>query len=236
MSFRRPLASILATGMLVIAGSSGGPASAAPPAAAPAAAPAGRPAARPDSEAPLAEGWPDATQPGGIEVKNYPAYRSAVAKAENVSLGGDRRMFFSLLEHITRSNVAMTAPVVNTYEPKMFDNPDQKGEVSTEFLYASATLGQPGKGVGKVAVVDHPAATYVCLGLQGGVDDATLRASVARLREWLAEHKAEWVEAGPPRRLGYHGPDTPLERRLWEVQLPIEAVAKPAGGSAAAPR
>lgn len=219
MTARRLFTSILFMGILAATGFSLGQASAAAP------------AARPDSEAPLAEGWPAATQPGAIEVKNYPAYRSAVAKSENVSVAGDRRTFFSLLEHITRSNVAMTSPVVSTYEPKMIDNPGQRGEMSTEFLYASPQLGQAGKGVGKVEVVDHPEATYVCLGLQGRIDDASLRESVAKLREWLAEHKGEWIEDGPPRRLGYHGPDTPLEQRLWEVQLPVQAVAaKPAGG------
>ena len=34
-------------------------------------------------------------------------------------------------------------------------------------------------------------------------------------RWWSAEHKGEWVEDGPPRRLGYHGPMTPAAQRLW---------------------
>ncbi len=34
-----------------------------------------------DADAPLAQGWPKGTEPGVIEVKNYPAYRSAVARA-----------------------------------------------------------------------------------------------------------------------------------------------------------
>ncbi len=48
--------------------------------------PGGRTAQRPlrpaDSDSPLPEGWPDATIPGRIEIKNYPAYRSAVAEAK----------------------------------------------------------------------------------------------------------------------------------------------------------
>jgi len=200
-------------------------------AAPPAGAVAGRPAARAaDSEAPLPEGWPAATQPGAIEVKNYPAYRSAVATAENVSLAGDRVTFFSLLEHITRSNVAMTSPVVSTYDPKMVAQPDERGTMTTEFLYSSPKLGQAGKGIGRVKVVDHPEATFVCLGLQGRIDDDMIREGIGQLRGWLAEHQDEWTEAGPPRRLGYHGPDTPLPQRLWEVQLPIKAVAAPATG------
>ena len=46
--------------------------------------------------------------------------------------------------------------------------------------------------------------------------------AVATLRKWLDEHKGEWVEDGPPRRLGYHGPMTPPVQRLWEVQIPVK--------------
>ncbi len=186
------------------------------------------PPARPaNADAPFAEGWPDATQPGKIEIKNYPPYRSAIAKAKNASMGADNLMFFSLFRHISRSNVEMTTPVVNTYEPKMIENPKALGEVSMEFLYSSPDLGKAGKGVGAVEVVDHPAATYVCMGVQGRMDDDLMRDGVKKLRAWLEEHKGEWVEDGLPRRLGYHGPMTPVSQRLWEVQLPVKPVAKP---------
>lgn len=83
-----------------------------------------------NSDAPFAEGWPDSTNPGTIEVKKYPAYRSAIARAKNASMGADGVLFFSLFRHITQSNVEMTSPVVNTYEPKMIESPDEKGEVT----------------------------------------------------------------------------------------------------------
>jgi len=185
------------------------------------------PAPKPgNADAPFAEGWPDATVPGKIEIKKYPAYRSAVAKARNASMGSDNIMFFSLFRHITRSNVEMTSPVVNTYEPKMIENPKALGEVSMEFLYSSPELGKTGKGVGAVEVVDHPPATYVCLGVQGRMNDQLMIEGVAKLRQWLEQNKAEWVEDGMPRRLGYHGPMTPVAQRLWEVQLPVKAVAQ----------
>lgn len=179
-----------------------------------------------NADAPFAAGWPDATTPGKIEIKQYPAYRSAVARAKNASMGSDNLMFFSLFRHITRSNVEMTSPVVNTYEPKMIENPKALGEVSMEFLYSSPDLGKAGKGVGAVEVVDHPAATYVCLGVQGRMDDQLMIEGVSKLRQWLDQNKAEWVEDGLPRRLGYHGPMTPVAQRLWEVQLPVKAVAR----------
>jgi hypothetical protein len=188
---------------------------------------AGPPQPRPaNADAPFAEGWPEATMPGEIEVKKYPAYRSAVAKARNASMGSDNIMFFSLFRHISRSNVEMTTPVVNTYEPKMIENPKELGEVSMEFLYSKPDLGKAGKGVGSVEVVDHPESMYLCMGVQGKMSDEQMRDGVAKLRVWLKEHSAEWVEDGSPRRLGYHGPMTPVAQRLWEVQLPVKAVAK----------
>jgi hypothetical protein len=174
-----------------------------------------------NADAPFAEGWPDATSPGKIEIKKYPAYRSAVASAKNASMGSDNIMFFSLFRHITQSNVEMTSPVVNTYEPKMIDNPKELGEVSMEFLYSSPSQGKAGKGVGAVKVVDHPESHYICLGVQGGMNDKLMREGVQKLRDWL-KNQNEWVEEGSPRRLGYHGPMTPTAKRLWEVQLPVK--------------
>lgn len=184
-----------------------------------AAAPAPRAA---DSDAPLAEGWPGATRPGAIEVKRYPAYRSAVARARKASLAADNVLFWPLFNHISRRGVEMTTPVVNTYAPALVDDPKATGELSMEFVYRSPTLGETGPGVGAVKVEDHPATTFVCLGVQGGMSNEALRDGVAKLRAWVAEHQSEWVEAGPPRRLGYHGPMTPVAERLWEVQLPIK--------------
>jgi hypothetical protein len=51
-----------------------------------------------------------------------------------------------------------------------------------------------------------------------------MREEIAKLRTWLGEHKREWTVAGPPRRFGYHGLQTPGARQLNEVQLPIKPV------------
>jgi hypothetical protein len=171
------------------------------------------------------------TVAGAAAIRNQSSRASSSRSRPSwLTLAGDRVTFFSLLEHITRSNVEMTAPVVSTYDPKMVAQPVERGTMTTEFLYSSPTLGQAGKGIGRVEVVDHPEATFVCLGLQGRISDDTIRESVARLRGWLAEHQDEWTEAGPPRRLGYHGPDTPLPQRLWEVHLPIQAASAQGNG------
>jgi len=177
-----------------------------------------------DSDSPLPEGWPDATVPGKIEVKHYPAYRSAVAQAKGASVRSDGVLFFSLFNHISKSHIEMTAPVVNTYKTStMIETPGATGDMTMEFLYRSTQQGQPGKGVGAVVVNDHPAQDFVCLGLVGGMSESTLREGVTKLHAWLDQHKDQWVEAGPARRLGYHGPMTPTADRRWEMQIPIKA-------------
>jgi hypothetical protein len=179
-----------------------------------------------DGDAPLPDGWPAATRPGVIEIKHYPAYRSAIARAKEVTTKTDESLFFPLFLHISRKKIAMTAPVVSTYESAMLDDPRQKGEATMEFLYRTPNQGELGKGVGAVKVEDHPAATYVCLGVQGEMNPERLHAEMAKLKTWLGSHRDEWVEAGEPRRLGYHGPMTPTAQRLWEVQMPVKPTTK----------
>jgi hypothetical protein len=181
-----------------------------------------------DGDAPLAEGFPQATVPGKIEVKKYPSYRSAVTKMKKATVSSGDLMFFALFSHIQKNKVEMTAPVINTFKtPQMIETPGAKGEVSMEFVYRSPKLGSAGADGAFVEVADHPAQTFVCLGFQGGaVSDRQMREAVATLHKWLDEHKGEWVEDGPPRRLGYHGPMTPAAQRLWEVQLPVKAATR----------
>lgn len=177
-----------------------------------------------DGDAPLAEGFPDATKPGNVEVKKYPAYRSAVTKADKATVSSGDLMFFSLFNHIQKNKVEMTAPVINTFKtPRMIETTGAEGEVTMEFVYRSPKEGKSGPDGPSVQVVDHPARSFVCLGFQGGMSDRRMREAVATLRKWLDEHKGEWVEDGPPRRLGYHGPMTLADQRLWEVQVPVKA-------------
>jgi hypothetical protein len=53
-----------------------------------------------------------------------------------------------------------------------------------------------------------------------------MREGVVKLQSWIKEHSSEWVEDGKPRRLGYHGPMTPVSQRLWEVQIPVKSLKK----------
>jgi hypothetical protein len=106
----------------------------------------------------------------------------------------------------------------------MLETPRATGEVTMEFAYRTPEEGKVGPDGPSVEVVDHPAGTFVCLGFQGGdMSAAQMRDALAALRAWLDAHRHEWVEDGPPRRLGYHGPMTPADQRLWEVQIPVKA-------------
>ena len=173
-------------------------------------------------DADLPEGFPAPTAPDVIEVKAYPAYRSAVALGTGMTQRSGNLLFFRLFRHISEREVAMTAPVINTYlDPEMAVDPSVRGDLTMEFLYGTPDLGETGDGVGAVEVRDSPAMTVVALGVQGEMTPERMSEGVGRLRSWLVEHEGEWSESGPPRQLGYHGPMTPADRRLWEVQLPI---------------
>jgi hypothetical protein len=187
------------------------------------------PALAADAEAPLPQGWPAGTKPDVIEVKTYPAYRCAVARDGNSSVTNKSKLFWPLFMHIQREGIAMTTPVVMTYEPKVLER-GGKGEGSMEFLYRRPDQGKAGPAAGTVKVEDRPSATYVCIGIQGRVDETRVTESLTKLHAWLDEHKSEWVEAGPARELGYHGPGTPMSRHLGELQIPIKP-AKPGTGN-----
>ncbi len=55
--------------------------------------------------------------------QELPPYRSAIAKAKNASMGADNLMFFSLLPTHLPIERRDDHAVVNTYEPKMIENP-----------------------------------------------------------------------------------------------------------------
>lgn len=168
-------------------------------------------------DAPLPEGWPEPTAPGEIAVKEYPAYRSAVAKSGMKMDQADGVLFWQLFAHIQANEIAMTAPVVNTYSQT-----DDSRQVEMEFLYRNTKQGTAGNGLGQVKVEDHPQQMFVTLGVLGKMDSDVYQESLKKLEAWL-EKNPDWKKKGDPRRLGYHGPMTPQAKRLWEVQIPVEA-------------
>jgi hypothetical protein len=176
-----------------------------------------------DAEAPLPKDWPAATKTNQIEIKSYPAYRCAVARDSQSTMNNKAKLFWPLFLHIQREGIAMTTPVAMTYDPHVLEH-GGKGEGSMEFLYRQPDQGKAGPAAGTVKVEDRPAATFLCIGIQGRVDEARITESLTKLNAWLDQHKTEWIPAGPPRELGYHGPNTPMSRHLGELQIPLERV------------
>lgn len=168
-------------------------------------------------DAPLPEGWPEPAAPGEIAVKEYPAYRSAIAKSGMKMDRADGVLFWQLFAHIQANEIAMTAPVVNTYTTS-----GDSDQVEMEFLYRTTKQGEAGNGLGQVKVQDHPKQMFATLVVQGKMNADVYNESLAKLTAWLKGHP-QWEQNGDPRRLGYHGPMTPQAKRLWEVQIPVEA-------------
>jgi hypothetical protein len=65
--------------------------------------------------APLPEGFPPPTPEGQIEVKQYPAYRSATVRYSGELSMAANRAFDPLYRHISSNNISMTAPVETRY-------------------------------------------------------------------------------------------------------------------------
>lgn len=174
---------------------------------------------RPVVEAEMPEGFPLHTPVGEVELRHYPAYRMAETRA------AENRAFWTLLQHIKRNNVAMTAPVEMEYDAPDTAPPRPR---SMAFLYGSPDVGQPG-AQGTVEVKDVPAMTVVSTGVRGLRTQAALDEAVKRLDEWLARHADQYERAGPMRVMGHNSPFVPRDRQYFEVQVPLKAKGVQAG-------
>jgi len=202
------------------------------------------------NEAPLAEGWPELTPVGEIQVKAYPQTRAAVVRdespevdVEDASAQGDavveeplksraerrREMdgaFMKLFRHIKKNEIAMTSPVDMGYaevDAEAADADAVPEQVSMAFLYRRTDQGEAGED-GEVLVEDVPARTYVSIGVRGGYTDKRFVKNLAALDVWLEENADDWEPGGPPRYLGYNSPFVPPFMRYGEVQRPVRAI------------
>ena len=179
--------------------------------------------------APLPEGFP---KPGPVDeviVKQYPAYRAAVADRD-VAQGGRSTsdgLFYPLFNHIESHHIAMSSPVEMTYQQPATSQPDVKvpSLESMAFIYTSPTVGEAGKD-GPVRVVDVPATTVASVGVIGSYDEQHFLAGKAKLDAWLAAHASEYAAAGKPRHLAYNSPFVLPFMRYSEVQIPVVPVKK----------
>jgi len=167
-------------------------------------------------EAPLPEGWPAPSLPGLVRIKTYPTVRSAWARGDKGGPSG----FMTLFGHITRRDIAMTAPVVMEYglsNPSAGSVPERTGAMA--FLYRRVGQDRPGQ-FGAVAVGDERPLTVLSVGMKGAYFEYRFRKAFARLYAWLAEHP-EWRPSGMPRVLAYNSPFMPFWLKYSEVQIPV---------------
>jgi hypothetical protein len=166
-------------------------------------------------EAELPTGFPLPGPVGRIVVKQYPAYRAAVQSAQTPDgRQSPNGMFNPLFKHITRNDIAMTAPVEMSYQ-----DGDQK-PISMAFLYGDPSIGKTGADQ-SVNVVDLPPVTVLSIGVRGDYDEQTFNTGLAALRQWLKDNPDKFQPAGPPRFLGYNSPFVPSFWAFGEVQIPV---------------
>lgn len=169
----------------------------------------------------LPVGYPAPTPPGAYEIKHY----ASVRRAEFTSGSGrginGQNGFWPLFQHISRNDIAMTAPVEMEVSDQNNDgDPDQW---TMSFLYHQISDGPTGND-GDVVIVDTEPMTYLSLGVQGRRGQNTWETLAAELDAWIAA-SPEWERVGMPRVLGYNGPNVPGRNQWWEIQIPIERVS-----------
>lgn len=172
------------------------------------------------SESKLPKGFPKPGKSGEILIKEYPKYRMARVKSEEMERD---QMFWALFQHIKQNKISMTAPVEMTYNEE-----DQQDSMA--FLYGNLDLGKTGEQDG-VEVVDIPAMTVVSIGLRGDYKVKRFKESREKLEAWLEENE-EWTADGEARYFAYNSPGVPRALRYGEVQIPVKARAKAEGEKA----
>ena len=173
------------------------------------------------ASAPLPEGFPQPTSDGQIEIKQYPAYRSATVQVTGDLGSASSRGFSPLFRHIKDNDISMTAPVEAQYPSATLQtNAASQGDTAVSFLYRRVDMVP--KAVGPdVQVEDTPPMTVVSVGVRGGYDYAIYTKGIERLQGWLAAHP-EYSVAGSPRRFFYDGPFIPDAMKRSDIQIPVQ--------------
>ncbi len=174
---------------------------------------------RTDTKLPV--GYPAPTPPGAIELKHYPSIRRAEFTSDSSPGGMGQSGFWPLFQHISRNDIAMTAPVEMEYAD--LDEDARADQWTMAFLYHTTENGPTGSD-GAVTIVDTAPKTFLSIGVQGRQGWSDIDTVAETLDAWLAQHP-EWKRTGMPRTLGYNGPNIPAGDQWWEVQVPVERVS-----------
>ena len=173
------------------------------------------------ASAPLPEGFPAPTADGKIDVKQYPAYRSATVQVKGDLGSASSRGFSPLFRHISNNDISMTAPVEAQYPAATLQaDAALQGDAAVSFLYRSVDM-VPKEVEQDVEVEDTPPMTVVSLGTRGGYDYDIYTEGVKQLQRWLAAHP-EYSVAGSPRRFFYDGPFIPDALKRSDIQIPVQ--------------
>jgi len=161
-------------------------------------------------EAPLPQDWPAPGPYDRVTEKRYPAYRAAFTNGK-----GETSSFWTLFLHIKKHEIPMTSPVEMAMSAK-----DGKFEQSSmAFLYQNGKVGSTGPDGAKVEVKDIPSNLTLSYTWQGADSKENITVARTALESALAERK---TASKGFRLLGYNGPDTPRDKRTWELQALIE--------------
>lgn len=173
---------------------------------------------------PLPVGYPAPTPPGAFEIKHYPSVRRAEVSGESSPRMASMQGFWPLFQHISRNDIAMTAPVEMDYAPAE-EGADQRPAWTMSFLYYEQDLGPTGQDPAdpKVTIRDTEPVTVLATGIKGRNATRVDESVQQQLIDWI-EQSPEWRIAGEARWFGYNGPDMPRDRQWSEVQIPVERV------------
>ena len=168
----------------------------------------------------LPVGYPAPTPPGAIELKHYPTIRRAEFSSGQAAGLMGQRGFWPLFQHISRNDIAMTAPVEMEYADT--NNDESIDRWTMAFLYHTPENGPTGED-GEVLIVDTEPKTFLSMGVRGRRGWTGVLGVAERLDTWLGENPG-WRRTGMPRTLGYNGPNVRMGDQWWEVQVPVERV------------
>ncbi len=171
------------------------------------------------NEGPLPEGFPPPGEVGKVVEKTYPLCRTFSAEGNNA--------FMRCFAYLSKQQHEMTAPVIMEYKPPG-ENNDAKpgGDVNfadvgrMHFVLGDLSLDEP-KQDGPVLVADMAKMRVLSIAVLGEMLPRQRENAEQKLDAELAKRK-DVAAAGPKRVLGYNSPMVPKDKRLWEVQVPIE--------------